>query len=163
MNKTAYKKCIAQLQINFVLFHHSSNWLECKRTQLYVKHINSMNLYWKWDLWAIITCDLLERCTFYVVLFITWHDFHALKMFLKSSSKRSHHSLFRCFKNYSNFWNDFNFFNFLKKLTLKEMNVYKLQITSNFVYFKIWSNSDIPFLNKRQIPESLLRRLFQYM
>jgi hypothetical protein len=30
----------------------------------------------------------------YAVSLITWHDFYAVKIFLKSSSKRSHHSLF---------------------------------------------------------------------
>jgi hypothetical protein len=44
------------------------NWFEYSLTLLYVLHIliNSMIPYWKLNLWAIITCDLLERCIFYM-------------------------------------------------------------------------------------------------
>jgi hypothetical protein len=42
------------------------NWFECKRMQLYVLHINIMNPYWKLNVWFVITCDLLERCIFYM-------------------------------------------------------------------------------------------------
>ncbi len=75
------------------------NWFKCKRTHTYVKRINVTNSYWKFNFWGVITCDLLKRYIYLLaVLFICWRDFHAVRIFLKSWSKRSNHSIlsFKC-------------------------------------------------------------------
>ncbi len=38
----------------------------CVIILLYILHINCMNPYWKLDLWAVLTCDLLEVSIFYM-------------------------------------------------------------------------------------------------
>ncbi len=59
------------------------NWFECKHTLLYVSHINHMNPYWKWDVWALIICDPLESCIFYMPFCSSLHMTDVVKIFLK--------------------------------------------------------------------------------
>ncbi len=92
MNKTAYKKCWSSVghklwplkYLNFYkkfielkCFRYNDfnsrviiqNWFECKRTQLYIMHINSMNPYWNsdiWVVWVVITYNLLKVSIFYM-------------------------------------------------------------------------------------------------
>ncbi len=68
-------------------------------THTYVKHINHINPYWNSDIWVVISGHDLWHTGgqkfLYAILLITWHDFNDVKIFLKSDSERSDHSLFR--------------------------------------------------------------------
>ncbi len=72
------------------------NWFECSLT-LYVLHIliNTMNCYWKLNVWFVITCDLLERWIFYMPFSSSLHMTFMQSKYILNESKRSDHSLLR--------------------------------------------------------------------
>ncbi len=74
------------------------NWFECKRMHTIVYNCKAYQYYESLlkirslsghNLWLTGGQHFL-----YAVLFITWRDFHFVKIFLKSWSKQSNHSLF---------------------------------------------------------------------
>ncbi len=79
------------------------NWFECSLTLLYVLHINP---YWKLNLWAVITCDLLELSIFYMpfcssldMTFMPWKYFWDLQV---SSQTIPSWDLYSCIYRYYN-------------------------------------------------------------